>query len=475
MFKKEYFVMTCLLALILSASNAQSATYYVATYGSDSNPGTSGSPWQHCPGMSGWSGSATLSAGDTVYFNSSQTWTLSGGIYGFWIEGGVTYIGDTWGNGTRAKFEVASSYLSNGAILMPEDHPSIETEVRGFEVDCNMTESRGIQINYGNRENWHTTGAIKRVQNCHVHHTGSVNASYGIISSTHNDSTTKNIEIINCIVHDCAHNCIGLYAGYASDNDIISDVLIHGNITYNAAQRPSYVTGSGISIKNHVENVIVENNYSYNNKNGIKLQRNDATDLPIRNITIRNNIFRNNENNGIRAAVGQIINVKIYNNLSFNNNQNGIRFEGGLSRTVSFYVYGNTLYDNQDGNINIVSTAATYSPLYIRNNILYPTGISGATGNITAQSNNYTGNPNFKNTSNLPDGFDASGIPNQDGLAPAAGSLALDYGANLGTDYNTSINQVSRPGSGPWDAGAYEEGSADTTPLAEPSGLRIVE
>ena len=43
------------------------ATYYVDNghpQADDSNPGTEGLPWEHCPGMPGWSGSTELEAGD---------------------------------------------------------------------------------------------------------------------------------------------------------------------------------------------------------------------------------------------------------------------------------------------------------------------------------------------------------------------------------------------------------------------------
>ena len=86
-------------------SIAYGATYYVSSStGSDSNNGTTtGTPWAHCPGMVGWTGSGSLSAGDTVYFNSSDTWTITVANTNFLvIVGGVTYDGDTWGGGTRA-------------------------------------------------------------------------------------------------------------------------------------------------------------------------------------------------------------------------------------------------------------------------------------------------------------------------------------------------------------------------------------
>jgi len=50
------------------------ATYYVSNSGNDANAGTELSPWAHHPWMSGWTGSATLTAGDTVLLNKGDTW-----------------------------------------------------------------------------------------------------------------------------------------------------------------------------------------------------------------------------------------------------------------------------------------------------------------------------------------------------------------------------------------------------------------
>ncbi|MCK4235248.1 hypothetical protein KAX75_12525, partial [candidate division WOR-3 bacterium] len=81
------------------------ATYYVDNshpQANDSNPGTESLPWEHSPGMPGWSGSAELQAGDAVYFNSECTWTVSSGDAIIQVAGGVTYDGKTWGSGSRA-------------------------------------------------------------------------------------------------------------------------------------------------------------------------------------------------------------------------------------------------------------------------------------------------------------------------------------------------------------------------------------
>ena len=360
-----------ILLLFLSiAVPSFATTYYVSTDGNDKNPGTKNSPWRRCPGMAGWSSSVKLKAGDTVYFNSSDTWTLSDGSYGFWVTGGVTYIGDTWGNGKRAKFDVTSRYSANGGVLIAEDHPTIETEFKGFEVDCNMTESRGIQINYGSMRGWETVGAVKRVENCHVHHTGKNSATYGITASTHHNSTTKNIEIIDCIVHDVGHNAICLYAGYRSNNALISDVVIRGCETYKTGLRSSYGGPAGIQIKNHVENVIVENNKLHNSDLGIKIYKEYVNALPIKNITIRYNEIAHNDSAGIYVYNGPSSNVYIYGNSIYKNGRSGIKFESNLYGTLSYNISENLIHSNGQYQIVVNSSKADFKTLVISKNKL---------------------------------------------------------------------------------------------------------
>lgn len=476
---KTIFYLTLALSI---AAPSFAATYYVSTDGNDSGPGSMERPWAHCPGLAGWSGSAVLMAGDKVYFDRSDTWKMNSGSQGLWVAGGVEYIGDEWGSGTqRAKFDGVKNYGQDRAIIsIFEDDKSLETTVKGFEVNGNRTASRGIMI----KGNSSLTGAIKRVENCEVHGTGDpVNRPtqymYGIIVVPAGPNCTiRNVQLLNNIVYDTDHSVIALYAGYNTANVHIYDVLIRGNTIYGGYVDPT-TGGPGLLLKNHVENIIVEENHFYNNGSNIIIQRVNApagTSAPT-NITIRKNIFRGGEKGkgrGIYTHGSTPASVEIYGNLFFQNPLGGIKFESNLSGSASYKIYNNTFYNNGTGS-QVDVAGGTFSTLEIKNNILYPGSINDRGGRVTSQSNNLTTNLQFKNPSNLPTGFTGThGVnlaPNKDGLSIISGP-ALDGGAVLGARYNTSINSITRPTSGKWEIGAYQSGSNLT--ISPPSGLRIL-
>lgn len=64
-----------LFALILLTSMTSATDYFVKNGGDDSKSGLDDTnAWACCPGMTGWTGSVTLSAGDTVQFKRDDVW-----------------------------------------------------------------------------------------------------------------------------------------------------------------------------------------------------------------------------------------------------------------------------------------------------------------------------------------------------------------------------------------------------------------
>ncbi|MCP4745023.1 MAG: right-handed parallel beta-helix repeat-containing protein [Desulfobacteraceae bacterium] len=496
---KTIFIIAIFLSFV---TPAMAATYYVSNKGNDNNPGTQTSPWARCPGMDGWSGGATLKPADKVYFDSAGTWTLNGGSQGLWVEGGVTYIGDSWGNGQRAKFDTTGSY-SRAVVLIAEDHDTIETEFIGFEVDVNMKESRGVAINNGIQKGLLTVGAMKRIKNCYVHHIGNSSYSYGIHVSVTTNCTVRNVEILDCIVHDTPRSAVCLYAGYTSDNAHIYNTTIRGcDISRSHLNTSS--GGAGILLKNHVENIVVENNKLYNNNSGIHVERTYSGALPPKNIKIRYNKISSGDSNGIYVQAGPSNNIYIYCNLIYKNAKAGIKFESNLSGTLSYHIFNNTFYSNRENELVVRGSGAKFQTLEIKNNIFYASGancISDSNGRITSHSNNLFyregnsgslasvgGRTYYSNNINDWESTAVTGLPGFVNVANyefslSEGSVAKNLGADLSGIFSDGLNsnsswpnnvQTMQWGSDQWAIGAFVYGESSTADkVAAPKNLRI--
>jgi Disaggregatase related len=506
------------LAIIALAStlDASAATYYVdQSAGADSNTGTSEtSPWKNSPGMTSYSGSGILRPGDTVYFDRADTWLVTGG-QGLYLVGGVTYVGDSWGTGTRATIR-ANGNLDAGVVRF-RDHATIATIFKGFDVDANHTVSTGIDINH--RLTSLMNGATKRVENNVVHGVKSSQSSgqykYGIIASNFGGANgyAENIEIVNNVVHDISRDGICLYPGDTSGNDRIRNILVRGNETYNTGTDTAYCCGAGILVKGYVVDAFIEYNYAHDNKGAaVFINGNESNHFGVgpTNIHLRYNILTNATNNGIirvydGSSPGDPKDLKIYGNLVYNNTTTGGLYLGSdLLNGLKLWVYNNTFYNAP---VTLASSSATVTTFEFKNNIVHYTGgvpLTDASGRATAHSNNiyfgsgtlvrsggtnYTAStlgtyeptasasdPAFKSAANRPTGFAGTfGVnlaPNNDGLSLQQSSFGRDRGAALPAAYAGSINSVGRPASTAWDIGAYEFVVSGAPPTA-PTGFRI--
>lgn len=510
-------VATVFLAFAMSA---HAATYYVdQTAGNDSNSGTSATTaWKNAPGMSSYSGSGVLQAGDTVYFDRADAWLVTG-TQGLYLVGGVTYIGDSWGSGTRRAIIRAGADIVAGIVRF-RDHTTFETVFKGFEVDGNGRVTSGIDMNHAFFAS-PLTGATKRVQDTEVHRmTSRVSAGefkYGLIISNFGGTAgaVENVEIINTVVHDVPRDAICLYPGDNSASSRIRNITVRGSEAYNTGQDPDYCCGAGILIKGYVQDAYIEYNYVHDVKGAsVFVNGNETNHFGVgpTNIHIRHNIITNSNSNGaIRiydgASGGDPKDIKVYGNVVYNSTVNGGLLIGSdLKHTLSLLVYNNTFYNAP---VIVRRNNATVNTFEFRNNIVSYTGgvpLTDEDGDITAHSNNlyfrssgtlvsslgtsYTAsslgsyeasavsaNPLFVNTAMLPTGFagtfGASLAPNSDGLRLQPGSAGMDRGGALPSAYATSINSVTRPSASGWDIGAYEASGANPPPRA-PTNPKIL-
>ncbi len=496
---------------------AQAATYYVdQASGSDANAGTSQtSPWANAPGMSAYRGKGKLVAGDTVFFRNSGTWLVTG-TQGIYLVGGVKYVGNGWGTGSRARLKAAGDLAS--AVVRFSDHATIPTVFQGFDVDANGKVANGVEMNHSFYAG-PLTGAVKRVDNVVVHNVWSRASmgqyKYGVIVSNHGGTAGEvaNVEILNSTIRDISRDGLPIYPGDSNANCIVRNVVVRGNTVYNTGQDPDYAAGSGIVVKGRVIGAVIENNYVYKTKGaGIFINGNESNHFGYgpSNIHVRYNIVNVNTVNGsIRlydgSSGGDPKDVSIYGNLVYNNTLNGGLVLGSdLKAANTLRVYNNTFYNAP---VAIEKSSATFPVFEFRNNLVHQTSGVPLTenGKFTAHSNNafsgsgtlvrssaasysasnlasyessaVAGDPKFVNPSALPTGFSGTYgknlAPNAAGLALQSTSALIDRGVRLASPYNGSVNTLLRPAGKAADISAYELPTTTQVQLSAPSGLRV--
>jgi hypothetical protein len=454
----------------IQKSTASGRTFFIdQATGNDSNSGTISSPWKNCPGMEAFTGSGSLLPGDTVYFNSSAKWVVTG-KQGIWLVGGVTYIGDTWGFGLRAEIRAGTDLP--GGVVRFRDHENLPTVFKGFNIDANRKLANGVDINY--TESVMMNRALKRVENCDIHHVWSRTSmgqyKYGIIISNYAGPKgyCENVEVINCKVHDISRDIICLYPS-DREGSRIRNITIRGCEAYNSGQDPDYGAGSGICIKGYVVDAFIEYNYVHDVKAaGLFINGNETRHYPgigPTNIHLRYNIIGNNTPHGaIKLHDGKSgtdpKDVKIYGNIIYGNPVNlGLVMLKSLGNENKLWVYNNTFYNAV---VIIDSPSAKFPVFEFKNNVAFYAGGTPVIGEdrFTVYSNNLTDKPAFKNSAEMPTGFTGVyGIdlaPNSDGLSLPGNSPGIDGGGALDQIFGGSINSVLRPAGAAWDAGAYE-------------------
>ncbi len=485
------------------------STYYVdADIGSDGNSGLSPAlPWRYAPGMKAYAGHTELAAGDVVLFRSTSTWLVSG-QQGLYLTGGVQYVGDGWGSGSRATLRAATNLDS--ALVRFRDHPTVATVFRGFDVDAAGKVANGIEFNHSYFVG-PLTGATKRVENVVVHDVASRTSrgeyKYGIIVSNHGGAggAVAHVEILNSIVHDISRDGLPLYPGDENIDCTIRDILVRGNVVFNTGQDPDYGAGAGIVVKGRVIGAIIEYNYVHDTKGaGIFVNGNESRHFGVgpEDVHIRANIVSVSTAHGsIRIydgpKGGDPKEVSIYDNVIYGNSRGaGLIVGRDLSGINVLRIFNNTFFDNP---VVLDNRRATFPVFEFKNNVVYykhgpallvNTTLTAHEGNVyfgtgrpvrtrdvdvtmhsmrVYEPSALAADPLFSDPSAPPTGFfsgdDGRLRPNPAGLSLMPASPARGHGVQLAEAFNMSINAEQRPDATPWDAGAYQ--SADNRAASE--------
>lgn len=392
-----------LLILFLAVASVFSATYYVDTTGNDLANGSVSTPWKNCPGLKGWVGSATLSPGDTVLFNSTQTWLrnpLTNGYtsgdtnYILCPVGGVTYIGDVWGGGLRAQIRATDTLLQErGIVCFKYDHATSPTVVKGFYLngfvgDCNCVRFMPYYISAGSS----LIGATKRVENCFLDSCGSTtdHYSYGVcltaIWSISDDGAwreVRNVELVNNTVRAPIRGGIVAYASETHDSNKISNILIRGNDIANCGVGGTSIS-AGIALKNWVDSAVVEYNVVRLNRAliagggvGILTDNNviDTVRFGTYKCHIRYNIIDSCEGAAVSIAKSGGHETYVYGNILMRNGGSGLTLNLNKRKDNTVRISNNIFYRNgyrlttYNGEIDFSNDTYEFDVLDVSNNI----------------------------------------------------------------------------------------------------------
>jgi parallel beta-helix repeat protein len=379
-------------------TSATGATYYVATTGDDSNPGTQTLPFKTLTKAMG-----VLASGDTLY-----------------IRGGTYKEQTQWPpSGTASAQTLISNYNGETVTIQP---PSGRGVFGGSDSVTSYIIINGLIFDGSNSPS------------------SLFIDGFGIEGPGSHHVTIQNGEIKNFPGN-------GMFI--AADYNIIRGMRVHDNATNNTMGPPHgfYVAGA----YNLFEDIEIYNHGFY----GMQMYNGPYPDHVHDNI-VRRVIAHHNALQGITpiTPVGNNsagimidgINSQAYNNISYSNGLSAnANYGGGIqvrSNCTNCRVLNNTVYGNRNDGIYIARSIG----VEVQNNISTNNGTSNILdqGNGTILSNNLTVNPMFVNTS-------------ANDFRVISGSPAIDTGTDLTSQgITTDIIGTSRPEGLAFDIGAYE-------------------
>jgi hypothetical protein len=301
--------------------------------------------------MNGWTGTATLSSGDVVFFRSQDTWT--GAPSASWnaaileCKEGVAYIGGgtynsiSYGSGTRATFKATGDYIAPYAMTGIIKADKSNVVIQGFNVDGDDYRTSGISVG------WKPSSDITNIliDDCKVHDTSdppgqSVHFSTGIVVGPNTSNVTVSyVTVQNCEIYN-THTAVGLqvYPSWGYTGTHARYITIRNNEIHNTAPLETD-NGAAIYIKDDAQFVTVEYNYLHDNFMGILTATHTtaASGAPD-NLTIRYNIISNNFYCGMDMmnAAAVKYDSKIYGNIFYDNGSTGVEtLTGSIDLLIS--------------------------------------------------------------------------------------------------------------------------------------------
>jgi hypothetical protein len=401
-------------ALFLAAS-ANAATYYVATNGSDSNPGTQSAPFRTIA-----HGSQKMSGGDTLYIRAG---TYSEAM----IHGQNGFV---FRNGTPGVYTRYAAYQGEKPVILPLSdvagvlgftRDSQYIEINGLVIDGTHATAADVLLHDGNGYNW--------AKNILITNNEIRNGRQGISGGGQSQIISNNIHGISGY---------GIYTG--GINGLLARNIFHDNGGYAMhifQQEPEHAPNGWV----------IRNNTIYNNGTGYSFG-DAAGGAQFRKVQA--------------VVIARGTDIQFYNNLVYNNNA-GIYVGMGATNAL---IANNTVYGNNGIGINISNEYAGSTGAQVINNISWGNGGSQLTntGTGTQLQNNVTTDPHVQNA--------AGG----DFHLTSASTDAIDKGMTVAGVLNDfDYGKRPWPSGAAYDVGAFEFGSPPgTTPSPPiPAGAAI--
>ena len=288
------------LSLVLAAASAHATDYYVSTSGSDSNPGTSASPFRTITHAY-----SVASAGTTIH--------VASGVYNDYTSGWGIHLGKS---GTASSPIVLESQVVGGAII---DGGNASDRNQGFYIDGNYNVVDGFEIRNCPNGGISIWSSGNQILNNHIHNNGnpassSTNGRDGVYSD---QGTSGNVYAANWIDHNGRSGSNldhGLYL--CGDNEVVVNNVLLANAAC-GLQIAGYTTVSNMKVYNNV--------MAWNGTCGIILWQ------ALSGVDIKNNVLYQNGHYGIGSYAATGSGVVVNNNLAYGNGSGSFDFTGGGS------------------------------------------------------------------------------------------------------------------------------------------------
>jgi hypothetical protein len=288
------------LGIVLAVARCQAADLYVSTFGSDSNSGTSDSPFQTITYAY-----SQASAGTTIH--------VLPGTYRDYTSGWGIHLDK---NGSSSSPIVLHSETRGGAII---DGQNDSDRNEGFYIEGSYNTVDGFVICNCPQGGISIWGNGNRIINNEIHHNGNVassssNGQDGVYS---NEGTGGNYYAGNSI-HDNGRSGSNLDHGLylCGANETVINNLLFRNCA-SGLQIAGYSTVSNMKVYNNV--------MAWNGTSGIILW------MDLKNVDIKNNLLYQNGHYGLGCYAATGTGVAVDNNLCYGNGSGDYDWTSGGS------------------------------------------------------------------------------------------------------------------------------------------------